>query len=173
MIRTLAQTLFVLAVVAGAPGEVWAQRGSSPGNTLTRPEMVRRIQAQFQDQIARSLQLTPEERAVLEEVLEDYAASRAEILPRRTSLDRQIREVLQQEGPDERARALILEVRALRERELQLMAEEEDRLLEVLEPSQVLLLQFLRDQFGTRIRVLRQPEGPITFGPRGSGPPTP
>ena len=74
-------------------------------------------------------------------------------------------------GSQQEARRLIDEVRALREREEALMVQEEERLLEFLQPSQVLLLQYLRDQFGNRIRRLGAEDGPVQLRLRGGGPP--
>ena len=81
-----------------------------------------------------------------------------------------MRAYYQNRGSDDEARRLILEARALRETETQLMHDEEERLLTVLQPSQVLLLQFLRDQFGGRIRSLGDRDGQNPFGGRGGGP---
>lgn len=67
--------------------------------------------------------------------------------------------------------ALIEEGRALRAREEQLLMQEEERLLEFLEPSQVLLLQILRDQFGDLIESLGNRDDLERFSREGRGAP--
>lgn len=158
--------------VAQGPPQGAPQGRSGPPNELTRQQMLRRIQGQFQAQMARELQLDSEQQALLAEVLRDYAASRGEILPRRMQVEREIRRTLSQPGSEDEARRLIIEARTLREREAALRVQEEERLLEFLQPSQVLRLQFLRDQFGNRIRSLGGgPNGDIMFGPGRGGSP--
>ncbi len=169
--RRLAVVLAVATQVLVHPGPTWAQRGPGGRGPVSRQEMLSRIQTQFQEQLARELALAPDERSLLAEVLRGYAETRADILPRRMELQREIRRNLTQGGSQQEARRLIDEVRALREREEALMVQEEERLLEFLQPSQVLLLQYLRDQFGNRIRRLGAEDGPVQLRLRGGAPP--
>lgn len=171
-----------VALLAFQAGGAAAQRGTTsptpnqtPGATqtpnpdgLSREEMMARIQAQFESQIARELSLTAAQQTRLSEVMRTYQTSREALRPRRAQLDRDLRAYYQNRGSEEEARRLVLEARALREEETRLMHAEEDRLLEVLQPSQVLLLQFLRDQFGGRIRSLDGGRGGPPFGGRGT-----
>ena len=172
MIWRIAVTVALSASAGLSPIVASAQtRGGGPSGT--RQELVERIRERFENRIARELRLDDEQREILSEVFSAFARSRAEILPRRREIERQISDHLAEpDGAEEDALALLEEMRALREREAELLREEEDRLLEVLTPSQVLRLQALRDQFGNQIRRLRRESGPGIQGDRPfRGPP--
>jgi hypothetical protein len=141
-----------------------AQVGRLGGNP-NRAAIEQRIQRQFQERMARELELSADQREELAEVLRDYATARAELLPRRRALGLEIRQLLEGDQSEDRALELIRDLRELREAEAELLAEEEDRLLDVLTPIQVLRLQALRDQFGEQIRSLG------TQSPGGGPPP--
>ena len=166
MIWRIAVTMALLALAGLSPIVASAQaraRGPSP----SRQELVERIRERFQNRLARELRLDDEQREVLGEVFSAFARSRAELLPQRREIERRISDHLAQpDGTEEDALGLLEEMRALREREAALLREEEDRLLEVLTPSQVLRLQTLRDQFGNEIRRLRGGSGPGNPGDR-------
>ena len=167
MIRRIAVTMALLSC-AGFPALEASAQPRDSGSSRDRLELVDRIQQRFRNRIARELQLDDEQREWLGEVFSAYARSRAELLPRRRELEREIAEHLDDGGTSEEdAMNLIEEMRALRQREAELRLEEEDRLLEALSPSQVLRLQSLRDQFGNQIRRLRGDDGP--GGPRRQG----
>lgn len=159
--------IFALSASAGLSPIAASAQGRARGPSATRQELVERIQERFENRIARELRLDDEQREVLGEVFPAFARSRAEIFSRRREIERQIGDYL--EGPDgveEDALGLLEEMRALRAREAELVREEEDRLLEVLTPTQVLRLQALRDQFGNQIRRLRRDSGPAVPGDR-------
>lgn len=173
---------FALTVVALSYAALDASEAAAQlprqGPPQGRREMVERIQQRFRDRIARELQLDDGQRELLEEVFPVFAEARAELLPRRRELAREIEAHLEaNDVSEDEAMNLIEEVRELRQREAELLLEEEDRLLQVLSPSQVLRLQALRDQFGSQIRRLggeprtRGPGGPPRGGrPRDPGP---
>ena len=169
----IAATMVLSASAVLSPIVASAQaraRGPSP----TRQELVERIRERFENRIARELRLDDEQREVLGEVFSVFARSRAELLPQRREIERRISDHLTAgpDGAEEDALGLLEEMRALREREAELLREEEDRLLEVLTPSQVLRLQALRDQFGNQIRRLRGDSSPRIPGDRPfRGPP--
>ncbi len=168
MMRRVAVTIALLSCGSLPALEASAQ-SRDRGSSQSRRETVERIQERFQNRIVRELRLDEEQREVLREVLSAFARSRAELLPRRRELEREIREHLEGGGGSEDvAMNLIEEMRALRQRQADLLLEEEDRLLEALSPSQVLRLQSLRDQFGDQIRRLR---GDVEPNRPGRGPP--
>ncbi len=169
MMRRIAVAIAFLSWASLPTLEASAQPRDSD-SSQDRRELVDRIQERFRNRIARELQLDDEQREVLGEVLSAYARSRAELLPRRRELERQIAEHLEDgSASEDDAMGLIEEMRALREREAELLLQEEDRLLEALSPSQVLRLQSLRDQFGNQIRRLRGDGGPDGRGGRQGG----
>lgn len=156
MMRSVALIVATGALLVLQPSHLAAQAGRQGGPpNLTRQEMVQRIQRQFQERIARELQLDDSQRDALTDVFRDFGQARARLLPRRTALAGEIRELLAGERPsDVRATELLQESRQLRQEEARLLEDEEDRLLDVLSPTQVLRLQTLRDQFGEQIRRL-------------------
>ena len=169
MTRRIAVAIALLSCASLPALEASAQPRDS-NSSQDRRELVDRIQERFRNRIARELQLDDEQREVLGEVFSAYARSRAELLPRRRELEREIAEHLEDgSASEEDAMGLIDEMRALREREAELRLQEEDRLLEALSPSQVLRLQSLRDQFGNQIRRLRGDVGPDGRGGRQGG----
>jgi hypothetical protein len=129
--------------------------------------MVRRIQERFQNRLATRMELDRDERAFLADVFTEFGEARAELTPQRRALAAEILEFMSSDRDDDHALALIEELRDLRQQEANLLIEEENRLLEVLRPSQVLELQSLRDQFGNQIRRLDSPAGRDSRGPRG------
>ncbi len=145
----------LLAVVAlavlGLPVDGTAQAGGT--DQMSRQELVQRLQQQVEDRIAEELDLTPEQRERLPGVLAEFGRARGELVPLRVGFMARVGALLLQDGSEEEAMALIREGRRLRDREAALLLAEEDRLLEILDPSQVLLLQVLRDQLGDLIRM--------------------
>jgi hypothetical protein len=158
--------LAVTVALLGVPsGDAEAQVGRL-GGTPNRAAIVQRIERQFQERLARELELTADQREELATVLRDYATARADLLPRRRALGLEIRELLEGDQSQDRALELIRELREVREAEAELLEEEEDRLLDVLSPIQVLRLQALRDQFGEQIRSLGAPPAGGSSRPR-------
>ncbi len=155
MMKLFCSLIVVLTLALDAPvAAAQVGRGGNP----SRQEMVQRIERQFQERLARELALDDSQREDLVEVLRTYATARAELLPRRRELAVEIRQLLEGNQSEDRAAELIRELREIREAESDLLEEEEDQLLDVLRPIQVLRLQVLRDQFGAQIRSLGTPE---------------
>ena len=154
--------LAAVLVVSGAllaPLDARAQLEPFPEDEMTRQELLAAIQEQFTQHLARELQLTEEQRDFLGEVLIEFAEARRMVLVQRQQVLADVQALLRAPSgspfrSEERARELIHEVRAIRELEEGILRREEDRLLEVMDPSQVLMLQYLRDQFSDRIREL-------------------
>jgi len=169
MIRFRVPAILAVAVLLSSGHEAVAQDGN-PGRP-GRQEMVRRIQERFQNRLAEELELDREERAFLTEVFAEFGEARAELLPQRRALAAEVPEFMSGDRDDDHAMELIERLRDLRQQEASLLIEEENRLLEVLRPSQVLQLQSLRDQFGNQIRRLGSPGGRDGRGPRGAPPP--
>jgi len=163
----LAVALWFL-LVAGAPPAA-AQRGPEE---MSRQELLQRIQSEWEGLIARELELTDDQRSALPEVLSEFGAARRELGELRGAFMDRVGAVLEAEIEDPvQTMALIEEGRALRAREEQLLMQEEERLLEFLEPSQVLLLQILRDQFGDLIESLGNRDDLERFSREGRGAP--
>ncbi|MEX0935702.1 MAG: hypothetical protein WD013_02280 [Gemmatimonadota bacterium] len=157
----------LLLLTAASP--LFAQNGGSDGD-MDREEMLERVETYFQERLARELRIEPEQRSAFMAALSEFGESRGELFPRKRELMGEVRRYLREGGSETEAEALIEDLRAIREREAALLIEEEDRLLEILRPSQVLRLQILREQFQNEILRLRDANRPDSFpGPRGRG----
>jgi len=146
--------LTLVLMSTGLPSGLLAQGGGSSLDQMSRQELLQHLQRQFEERIAEELKLTAEQREMLPGVMADFARARAELQPRRSAFMSRVGALLVADGSEEEAMALIREGRSLRDSESALLLAEEERLLQVLDPSQVLLLQVLRDQFGDMIRAV-------------------
>lgn len=158
--------LGVMTLLLAAGGTLVAPSSGEAQDRPDRSQMSRQearteIHRAFERRVARELGLTPEEMSALQEVLHEYRRARREIFPQRARLTRESRELLESAdaggGPevDERARTILDGLRALREREAEVLRSEEERLVELLGPSRALHLQLLREQLVNRIRGLQ------------------
>ena len=156
MTRSCAGALAILTLIlvgTGLPSGLVAQGGGSSLDQMSRQELLQHLRRHFEERIAEELDLTADQRQMLPGVMADFARARAELQPRRSAFMSRVGALLASDGPEAEAMALIREGRSLRDSEAALLLAEEERLLQVLDPSQVLLLQVLRDQFGDLIRV--------------------
>lgn len=173
-IRTTAgRTGLVAALVAilVAPGSASAQ-GRMPGRRgLERAQLEQRIRARFGQIVRERLGLSQEQAQQLDRVVRGFQAARMRLASEEGTVRQQVEDLLRQsQPPDSAARALLDRMTQLREREAHLARQEEDSLLTVLSPSQVLRFNVLREEMGARIRQLRRGPGPMGRGPfRGGG----
>jgi Spy/CpxP family protein refolding chaperone len=105
----------------------------------------------------------------LSEVVRGFDDRRRELFTQEQEARRRVETVLRDGGDDE-ARGLITRMWELRQEEARLFREEQEALLDVLTPIQVLRLQELRQDLGQRIRALGggrggRPEFPPSRGP--------
>jgi Spy/CpxP family protein refolding chaperone len=161
---------FLIAAVT-APGSADAQqrrRGDTPPD---RAQIEQRIRAQMGRMMQERLGLSQDEAARLSEVVQGFDARRGELVRREQETRRQVDEITRAGGSDSEARALLERQSELRMEEARLFGEEQQALLGVLSPAQVLELQDLRQDIGRRIRALRGGgRGDGQDGPRGPGP---
>ena len=164
--RWIQALLVGMALAASAPAVVGQERPGSPD----RARLEERVRERMAQIIRERLALNEEEARALEEVVRETQERRRELERR----ERDVRSSLQafeggERADDEDARVLLERMSDLRLEEAQLFAEEQDALMEVLSPSQVLLLHKLRAQMMDRIRELRNPGGrrPPRGGPGG------
>jgi len=166
--------LSVLAVVvalAALPQSALGQR--SPDARPDRAEIEQRIRAQMGRMMQERLGLDEEEAAHLSEVVQAFEGRRRDLARREFETRRQVEDLVRNGGQDRVARELLEAQSELRLEEARLFAEEQEALLEVLTPAQVLELQDLRQDLGRRIRALRggtRDRGPDGPGTRGPGP---
>jgi Spy/CpxP family protein refolding chaperone len=144
--------LTALLAVALAP-----QQGEAQAD---RAQLEERVRAQMARVMRERLGLTEEQATRLSEVTQSYENQRRELFNQEQAARRRVEAVLLEGLNDQdEARELISRMGELREREASLFRAEQDALLDVLTPVQVLRLQELRQDFGRRIRALGGPDG--------------
>ncbi len=150
MRRRRSWTAAMTAALLVAPA--WAQAQDRPPGGPDRARMEAQLMQRFEALLERELEL--------DEATSAELAERSRVfVPRRRELARE-RRVLQREmGGEEllgeaRARELLAEMARLAREEAELLADEQESLLEILTPPQVVRLYSLRERLGRRIREL-------------------
>lgn len=149
--------LVVAMSVMSAP--VTAQdRGQERERTSAedREAMMERIRAYMARTIQERLELDESRSAALSAVIQEYDGRRRALGRAEGQARRRVEALLEQPEPDPvEASNLLAEMASLRAQEGELFAEEQEALLEVLTPLQVLQLQEIREDMGRRIRSIR------------------
>ena len=134
------------------------------GSAQDRAELEERVRARMARLIQQRLGLDEQQADSLSAVVAGFDARRRELSRQELAVRRRVEALMLEGGEDQNeARSLLDRMAGLRAEEAALYRDEQERLLEVLTPVQVLQLQALRADLGRRIRALR--------GPRGGGPP--
>lgn len=166
--RLRAMVLAAGMVVAWAPLSTDAQVPNRRGD---REQLEQRVRAQMGRVMRERLGLSEEQATRLSAVVEDFEGQRRELFQLEQATRRRVEALLLEGGNDQdEARELIGRMWELREQEAELFRTEQEALLDVLTPVQVLRLQELRQDLGQRIRALGGRNGQPGAG-RGSGPP--
>ncbi|MBM4185338.1 MAG: hypothetical protein FJ207_14170 [Gemmatimonadetes bacterium] len=162
----------VVLLLAASPLGASAQGGAQRRPSGDRAQLEERVRAQMGRVMRERLGLTEEQATRLSEVTQEFEEERREIFALEQATRRRVQALLLEGGTDQdEARELIARMGELREREARLFRDEQDTLLDVLTPVQVLRLQELRQDLGQRIRALggRDGQPPGGAGGRGSG----
>lgn len=158
--------LLVMSVLLVPVGAEAQNRGD---RRQDRREMEQRFRRQMARMIQERLGLDDAQSATLSEVVRGFESRRRELGRAELAVRRRVEALIEAGGEDDvEARALLDRAVELRAEEAQLFAEEQEALLEVLTPVQVLQLQSLREELGRRIRSLRGGDGARRRG-RGGG----
>jgi len=115
------------------------------------------------------LGLTPEKMTQLQAVMQSFRQDRQEINRAQASLRYRLRDPSLDGISDEAAGDLLAEMIRAQEAELDLYRREQQELLTVLSPNEVVRFYRLREEWGQRIQELRQPGGPRGPGNPGGG----
>ncbi|NIP59349.1 MAG: hypothetical protein GWO00_15635 [Gemmatimonadetes bacterium] len=167
-----------LALFASAPAH--GQERSRPGPEVEDREVIRqRIRERFAARVQEELDLTDEEARELRETVERFDERRRELMRAEAAarIRRRSAVALERVDPegeaisDEGARSSLDAMVDLREREVALLGEEIDALLEVVPPSKVLRFFHMRQRLVERVRRTRHPGGGRGGPPRGERPP--
>lgn len=162
----------LLLCVLGAilvPVALPAQQPERPrSGEISREDMMQRAVRQWERRVARELGLTSDQMQAVQGVMAEFRPLRYELMQERRELREQIRAERRAGLDSVEARSILEKSRALREREMALLEQEELQLLEILTPPQLVRLQALREELGDQIRRLDQRSRPR---PRAPGPP--
>jgi len=140
-----------------------AQRGPPTGRRGgggDRAELEQAVRARMGEMMQQRLGLSEEEGARLSETVADFDAQRRQVGSQERALRLRV-EALMLEGASDQAEAaeLLQRMSDLRFEEAELGRAEQEALLEILTPLQVLRLHQMREQLGQRIRRLRGQSG--------------
>lgn len=130
------------------------QRGQ--GRRQGRAELEGRVRARFGQMVQERLGLDEEQSQRLGQIVAGFQEERMRLAGEDQALRARMQAILLEETEtEEEALELLARVQTLRLQEATLLQSEQEALLEVLAPSQVLRFHALRDQMGQRIRQLR------------------
>jgi Spy/CpxP family protein refolding chaperone len=145
---TTVAILFFCASVAAA------QTDAADREAMQQQE---RLIETFLDHATTELNLTVEQRGQLRQVLEETMDRRAELARSQIELRRQIRDALADPSSgDERFRRLAESTLELRNRDVELLRWQQERLLQVLTPRQALRFMLMQERLAQRIAELRR-----------------
>ena len=151
--RVLLAFVCALALTGGGSSPADAQSGLTPRE---RQELERRVRQAFQARVRQELRLTAGEMGSLREVISWSEGERQRIAAETRSLNGRVADFLRDGGTADDARTILTERASLQRRGTQLFLDEQERLLEVISPSQVVRFYRLRDEFNARILRARQ-----------------
>ena len=151
IVALLGVLLTIAPVEAQRPG---GGRGS--GSSPDRERLEQRVRAQMGRMMQQRLGLDETQAGDLSLVVQGFQTQREELVRSEQAARRRVEALmLDGNGDQEEARELIERIAELRVQDAELFEQEQEALLEVLSPTQVLELQALREDLGRRIRVLR------------------
>ena len=152
--------LLTLGVAGTLP--LSAQRMPSTGRPQDRAQLEQRVRARFAETMQRRLGLTDEQSRALETVVGGLQADRLALGRDEHALRQRMEAILTgDQTSDTEAREVLQRMQELRLREARLFQAEQEKLLEILSPVQVIRFHAMREQLAARIQQLRGgPPGP-------------
>jgi hypothetical protein len=115
-----------------------------------------RVQAEHERRIVQALGITPSQVTELRALLVRYRESRMQIMMERAQIRDELVRHGEIGGSEGEAERILDRTRALRAREIEMQRAEEEALLEILTPSQIIQMQVLRNRFSEQIRQLER-----------------
>jgi hypothetical protein len=138
----------------------------------SRHELERRVRARYGEMMKERLGLSGEQAERLGQTVDSFADRRQRFVADEQALRRRIEAMLLEQDPtDEEASSLLARMQDLHVEEAELFQDEQEALLQVLTPVQLVRFHAMRDQLGQRIQQLRgwqRPPGPARR-PGGGG----
>ena len=166
----LVMALLVMVSVEG----IAAQRRGPPQQRQgsgRRTQMERMIRGRFDAMVRQRLELTDEQQQSFQEVLAGFREQRLEFVQDEQRARRELMNLgVEGELTDDRASEALQEMIRRREEEVRLFKEEQEALVGVLSPRQLLRFMVMREQLNQRIRSIRAGGGRGMGRPPGPGP---
>lgn len=168
--RWILRASFLALTLSAVP--VAAQQ-RPPDRRPERADLERRVRARFGEMVKNRLGLTDEQAAQLDEAVGSFRQERQTLFREEQALQKRTEAALLEGGPsDDEARDLLDQMQKLQFQEAELFKSEQEKLLQVLTPSQLVRFHALREEMGRRIQQLRGGPGmPGRRGPGGMGGP--
>ncbi len=154
----LAGLAFSLVAAASLEGQRGRRGGGrrGPPPPSERSGLEQRVRVRMDQMIRQELDLNEDEWKAVGDNARDFDMKRRELMRSEQALKRRVEAIALEGGAnDEEAGEILDQLIALREQELQLFQEEQERLLEILSPSQLVRFQNMREKLGEQIRRLR------------------
>jgi len=167
--RGMGVVLVALLTTAFTPPDVAAQRRSGvAGAGQDRADLERRIRARFGQMVRERLGLDDAQAQELSGILQSFQEDRSRLFREEQALRRRVEALLLEGAPEsDEAATLVERMSQLRLEEAALFEREQQALLQLLSPTQLLRLHVMREQMGQRIRQLRPGGGGGRRGPGG------
>ena len=163
LMLTAGLTLSLMNVIP-LEGQRGRRGGRRPPPPAESQRLEQRVRVRMNQMVRERLDLTQEEWEAIKDHIQDFGQKRRELMQKERVLQRRVEAVALDENNEESSN-ILEELIALREQELELFREEQEELLGVLSPSQLLRFQNIREQLGEQIRRLRG--GRQSFRPGG------
>jgi hypothetical protein len=167
--RSAAAALALAGSLILVPALTAAQVTPPPGGQRHRMELERRLHAGFGRVVQNRLGLGQDQLVALQGVMMSFQEDRMALNQAKAVLRFRLREPALQGMQEPDARTLLQEMIRLQEQELELYRREQDQLLQVLTPIQLVRFYSLRENLGQQVLELRQGRG-LGRGPGGGGP---
>ena len=156
-----------LFLVSASPVE--AQRGQGRRGPGDREGLEERIRQRMGQMMQARLGLGDDEAALLSEVVQEFEGMRRDLARQEQATRRRVEALtLERSSDGTEALELLSRMADLRAEEAALFRAEQERLLEVLTPLQVIQFHSLREELGERVRALRRGQGRLRR-PGGGG----
>jgi hypothetical protein len=152
-------TLALASVLTMMPVLAAAQVNPPPGAQRQRLELERRVQQGFHRSIQNQLGWDQAKMQGLQEIMRSFQQDRMALNRAQASLRYRLRDPALPDMTEGEASALLEEMVSLQEQELDLYKMEQEKLLEVMTPLELVRFYRARDNLGQRLQELRQGRG--------------
>jgi hypothetical protein len=168
MMSKVFSALAMAGLLVLAPLFASAQVTPPPGGQRQRLELEQRLHLGFQRSIQNQLGLEQGELQGIQEIMQSFQEDRQALNRAQSSLRYRLRDPALQDIGEDEAKVLLKEMVDVQQREIDLYRREQEELLKVMTPVELVRFYGLRDNLGQRVQQLRQGRGQ-GGGPGGVG----